>query len=118
MVKRGTSDLDRALLNLHRAEEMRDFWERTRQVLHAALPLHFICLCLRPFVVMPSTVFRERAPFESEDEFKLFQELNPLQDHLVANAGATLTRMSDFVPDAELVQTEFYRRFMEPHADR
>lgn len=97
---------------------MRDFWEKTRRVLHAALPLHYVCLCLRPFALLPSTVFRERAPFASEEEFRLFQELSPLQDHLAANPGEMLTRMSDIVPDGKLPDTEFFRRFMLPHDDR
>ena len=115
---RNESALDRALLELHAAQEMRDFWEKTRRVLHAALPLHYVCLCLRPFALLPSTVFRERAPFASDEEFRLFQELNPLQPHLAARPGETLTRMSDVVPDRELPRTEFYRRFMLPHEDR
>ena len=112
------SALDRALLELHAAQEMRDFWEETRRVLHAALPLHYVCLCLRPFALLPSTVFRERAPFSSDEEFRLFQELSPVQPHLAAHPGETLTRMSDIVPDTELPQTEFFRRFMLPHDDR
>jgi DNA-binding CsgD family transcriptional regulator len=112
------STLDRALLDLHGVQEMRDFWEKTRRVLHAALPLHYVCLCLRPFALLPSTVFRERAPFASEEEFRLFQELNPLQDHLATHAGETLTRMSDIVPDVDLPGTKFFQRFMLPHDDR
>lgn len=112
------SALDRALLELHAAQEMRDFWEETRRVLHAALPLHYVCLCLRPFALLPSTVFRERAPFASDEEFRLFQELSPVQPHLAAHPGETLTRMSDIVPDPELPRTEFFRRFMLPHDDR
>lgn len=112
------SALDRALLELHAAQEMRDFWEETRRVLHAALPLHYVCLCLRPFALLHSTVFRERAPFASDEEFRLFQELSPLQPHLAARPGETLTRMSDLVSDAELPQSEFFRRFMLPHDDR
>ena len=118
LVPRDDSVLDRALLDLHATQEMREFWEQTRRVLHAALPVHFVCLCLRPFALLPSTVFRERAPFASEEEFRLFQELNPLQDHLAAHPGTTLSRMSDIVPDRELPRTEFFHRFMRPHADR
>jgi len=118
MVHRSTHDLDRALLDLHSVQEMKDFWTMTRRVLHEALPLHFICLCLRPFVLLPSTVFREKAPFASEAEFKLFQELSPLQSYLAARPGTTFVRMSDIIPDSELVGTEFFRRFMAPYEDR
>lgn len=117
-VHRGGHDLDRALLELHSAQDMKEFWRTTRRVLHEALPLHFICLCMRPFVLMPSTVFREKAPFASEAEFKLFQELSPLQGYLAARSGTTCVRMSDVIVDRELVETEFFRRFMAPHEDR
>jgi DNA-binding CsgD family transcriptional regulator len=116
--RRGDSALDRALLALHGSQEMREFWDRSRRVLHAALPLHFVCLCLRPFAVMPSTVFRERAPFASDEEFRRFQELNPIGQHLVLHPGERLTRLSDVVSGNLLVRSEFYRRFLEPHDDR
>jgi DNA-binding CsgD family transcriptional regulator len=103
---------------MHAAQEMEDFWEAGKQVLHVALPVHFICMCLRPFALMPSTVFRERAPFSSEAEFQRFQEVNPIQSYLSVRPGTTLVRISDIMPDRELTASEFYRRFMEPHDDR
>jgi DNA-binding CsgD family transcriptional regulator len=103
---------------MHAAQEMTEFWESARQALHAALPLHFICMCLRPFALMPSTVFRERAPFVSEEEFQRFQEVSPIQAYLSVRPGTTLVRISDIVPQRELVRSEFYRRFMLPHDDR
>lgn len=118
LLQRGGANLDRALLELHSVQEMREFWRTTRRVLHEALPLHFICLCMRPFVLMPSTVFREKAPFASEAEFKLFQELSPLQSYLAARPGTTFVRMSEILPERALAETEFYRRFMAPHDDR
>jgi len=118
MAFRGNHQLDRALLELHSVQEMRDFWPTTRRVLHQALPIDFVCLCLRPFVLLPSTVFREKAPFASEREFKLFQELSPLQSHLANRPGTTMVRMSDVISDPELADTEFFRRFMQPLGDR
>jgi len=118
MVPSGGAALDRALLKLHASQEMAEFWVAAREVLHTALPLHFICMCLRPFALLPSTVFRERAPFASEAEFRLFQEVSPIQAYLTAHPGSTITRLSDLVPDPQLGQTEFYRRFMLPHQDR
>lgn len=118
LVRRGGAELDQALLAMHAAQEMSEFWDATRRVLHAALPLHFICMCLRPFALMPSTVFRERAPFASEEEFQRFQEVSPIQAYLSLRPGTTLVRLSDIVPDEALTQTEFYRRFMLPHDDR
>jgi DNA-binding CsgD family transcriptional regulator len=118
LVRRGSADLDQALLALHATEEMEEFWTAARQVLHTALPLHFICMCLRPFALLPSTVFRERAPFASDAEFQLFQEVNPIQEHLCSHPGAILVRLSDIVPDEKLTATQFYERFMLPHDDR
>jgi DNA-binding CsgD family transcriptional regulator len=118
LMRRGGADLDQALLELHATQEMEDFWAAARKVLHTALPLHFICMCLRPFALMANTVFRERAPFASEEEFRRFQEVSPVAAHLAALPGTTLVRISDLLCDAELMSTEFYRRFMLPHEDR
>ncbi len=118
LVRMGENELDQALLKLHAAVEMEDLWESAKQTLHLALPLHFICMCLRPFALMPSTVFRERAPFASEEEFQLFQEINPVQTYLTMRPGATLVRMSDIVPVGKLFRSAFYQRFMRPHEDR
>ena len=97
---------------------MEEFWVAARDVLHAALPLHFICMCLRPFALLPSTVFRERAPFASEAEFQRFQEVSPVQAYLTTHPGAIVVRLSDIVPEENLVRTEFFRCFMQPHRDR
>ena len=118
LVQTGGAELDQALLRLHAVQEMDEFWESARQTLHAALPLHFICMCLRPFAVMPSTVFRERAPFSSEQEFQRFQKISPIQAYLAARPGTTLVRMSDIVPQQELVRSDFYLLFMRPYNDR
>jgi len=67
---------------------------------------------------MPSTVFRERAPFASEKEFQHFQEISPIQAYLSARPGTTLVRISDIVSQRELLRSEFYRCFMQPHNDR
>lgn len=111
-------ELDRAVLQLHAVQEMKDFWTAACAVLHAALPVHFICMCLRPFALMPSTIFRERAPFASEDEFRRFQELSPIAAFLSVRPGALVVRMSDIIADPELKRSEFYRRFMLPCGDR
>jgi DNA-binding CsgD family transcriptional regulator len=118
LFRRGSDDLELALLALHGAQEMEEFWKGARRVLHAALPLDFICMCLRPFALMPSTVFRERAPFASEAEFQRFQEVSPIQAYLSVRPGTLFVRMSDTLTDKELLRSEFYRRFMQPFGDR
>src|SRR5450432_1502536 len=90
LTRRGNAALDTSLLALDASKEMKDFWEAARRVVHAALPLHFICMCLRPFAMLPSTIFRERAPFASEEDFKKFQETYPLQESLASQPGAQL----------------------------
>ena len=93
-------ELNRALLAVHAAREMPEFWEATRRLLHSALPpLHFTCMCVRPFAVVPPTIFRECAPFASEAEFKRFQAMNPMQVYLGAHPGATVVRMSEVLED-------------------
>ncbi len=114
----GSTELDQALLKMHAVQEMDEFWDCAIQTLHTALPLHFICMCLRPFALMPSTVFRERAPFVSEKEFQHFQEISPIQAYLSARPGTTLVRISDIVSQRELLRSEFYLCFMQPHNDR
>lgn len=66
---------------------------------------------------MPSTIFRERAPFASEEEFQRFQEVSPIAAYLSARPGTQVVRLSDIIADAELQQSEFYRRFMLPCGD-
>lgn len=97
---------------------MDEFWVAARGMLHAALPLDFICMCLRPFALMPSTVFRERAPFASEEEFQRFQEVSPIGVYLSVRPGTLSVRLSDIVTDKELLRSEFYQRFMQPFGDR
>ncbi len=72
-----STSLEPALIRLSAADEMQEFWEASKALLHLALPIHFCCLCFRPFIVMPATVFRERAPFANEAEFQRFRELCP-----------------------------------------
>src|ERR1017187_6017160 len=44
LVQTGGVELDQALLRMHAVQEMDEFWESAKQTLHAALPLHFICM--------------------------------------------------------------------------
>jgi len=118
LLLRDPKELDRALLDLNAVQEVQDFWRAARHVAHAALPLDFICLCLRPFVLMHSTVFRERAPFESDEEFRLFQQTSPLNVFLASHPRARVVRLSDIVPSDELTGGEFFRRFMQPFGER
>lgn len=118
LLLRDPKELDRSHLELNSVQEVQDFWRVARRVTHAAMPLDFICLCLRPFALMHSTVFRERAPFESDEEFRLFQELSPLNAFLASHPGTRIVRLSDIISSEELTGSGFFRQFMRPYGER
>ena len=113
-----STSLEPALIRLSAADEMQEFWEASKALLHLALPIHFCCLCFRPFIVMPATVFRERAPFANDAEFQRFRELCPFSSYVEHHLGVRVIRLSDIIDTARLVKTEFFRLFMRPCGDR
>jgi DNA-binding CsgD family transcriptional regulator/PAS domain-containing protein len=113
-----STSLEPALIRLNAADEMQEFWEATKALLHLALPIHFCCLCFRPFIVMPATVFRERAPFANDAEFQRFRELCPFSSYVEHHPGVRVIRLSDIIDTPRLVRTEFFRSFMRPCGDR
>jgi DNA-binding CsgD family transcriptional regulator len=113
-----STSLEPALIRLSAADEMQEFWEASKVLLHLALPIHFCCLCFRPFIVMPATVFRERAPFANDAEFQRFRELCPFSSYVEHHLGVRVIRLSDIIDTARLVKTEFFRLFMRPYGDR
>jgi DNA-binding CsgD family transcriptional regulator len=113
-----STSLEPALIRLSAADEMQEFWEATKALLHLALPIHFCCLCFRPFIVMPATVFRERAPFASDAEFRRFRELCPFSAYVEHHPGVRVIRLSDIIGNSKLMKTEFFRLFMRPCGDR
>jgi PAS domain-containing protein len=113
-----SASLEPALIRLSAADEMQEFWEATKALLHLALPIHFCCLCFRPFIVMPATVFRERAPFASDAEFRRFRELCPFSAYVEHHPGVRVIRLSDIIGNSKLMKTEFFRLFMRPCGDR
>ncbi len=112
------ASLEPALVELSAANEMQEFWEATKAVLHLALPIQFCCLCFRPFLVMPPTVFRERAPFLDNADLQRFQELCPFSSYVEHHPGIRVLRLSDVIETSTLVKTEFFRLFMRPSGDR
>jgi hypothetical protein len=103
-----STSLEPALIRLSAADEMQEFWEASKALLHLALPIHFCCLCFRPFIVMPATVFRERAPFANDAEFQRFRELCPFSSYVEHHLGVRVIRLSDIIDTARLVKTEFF----------
>jgi DNA-binding CsgD family transcriptional regulator/PAS domain-containing protein len=121
IIRSGTwtsSSVEPALIRLNAAGEMQEFWEATRELLHLALPIHFCCLCFRPFIVMPATVFRERAPFENDAQFQRFRELCPFTSYIEQHPSVRVIRLSDVVETPRLMKSEFFRSFMRPYGDQ
>ena len=114
----GLSDLDEPLLELHAAREIGPFWTAARRLLESALPIHFTCLYLRPSSLTPSAIFRDGAPFRNQAEFQRFQELNPMPSFFDAHPQAVALRLSDILPETELVRSEFYRKHLALEDDR
>lgn len=112
------ASLDPFLIRLNAADDMQHFWEATKALLHVTLPIEFCCLCFRPFIVMPPTVFRERAPFADDAEFQHFQQLCPFSAYIERHPGVRVARLSDIIETPRLVKTEFFRTFMRPCGDR
>jgi hypothetical protein len=52
-----STSLEPALIRLSAADEMQEFWEASKALLHLALPIHFFCLCFRPFIVVAGNGF-------------------------------------------------------------
>src|SRR6478672_11614887 len=96
------SALQEALLNLYTGEEIRDFWESLRVVLHRALPLEFCGMHFRPWATLPSIPFRERAPFTTEQEFQEFCKLSPFNWPAGNHSHAQLARLSDVIESPQL----------------
>ncbi len=110
--------LEPALISLSAANKMQEFWEATKTLLHLALPVEFCCLCLRPFLVMPPTVFRERGPFVDDADFQRFQKLCPVNPYIERHPGIRVIRLSDIIETSKLVTTGFFHLFMQPSGDR
>lgn len=102
------------LLGLHAAVDIRELWDATCRLLHGTVNSDFVCLCLRPFELLPGTIFRDRHPFRTPEELLRFNRLSLLQPYLAAHPGLTLVRLSDVVRDEDLVRTPFYRECMAP----
>lgn len=113
-----SSSIEPALIRLNAADEMHEFWEATKELLHLALPIHFCCLCFRPFNVMSATVFRERAPFENDAQFQRYRELCPFTSYIEQHPGVRVTRLSDIIETPRLTKSAFFRSFMRPSGDQ
>ncbi len=96
----------------------KEFWERTRALLHVTLPLEYCCLNFRPYVGMPATALRERAPFASEQELLRFCEISPFTWWVREHPGSKILRLSSLIGASQLLDSAYFREFMEPTNSR
>ena len=120
-VRRITNALDaelQALLDLHDAKTLKQFWRSAQRLLHSALPgatLWFApALEWRP----PNPIFRAETALKTDSQFQRFQERHPLKAFLLANPQKHLATFSDMMTDAQLLRSRFYREFMAPERER
>jgi DNA-binding CsgD family transcriptional regulator len=112
------ADLEVSLLELHRAREVGPFWAATKRLIESALPVHFTGLYLRPARFLRSASLGNGSPFRDRAERQRFEELNPISPFFDANPGTVAVRLSDILPEAELLESEFYRCYLAPEKGR
>jgi DNA-binding CsgD family transcriptional regulator/PAS domain-containing protein len=108
------SDLQLALIKLNAAQETREFWESTKELLHQALPFEFCCIDFRPLLTSPAMTFREQAPFASEEEFQRFCLVSPFNWWVREHPGVKVLRLTDVIETTQLLNGEYFREFMAP----
>jgi DNA-binding CsgD family transcriptional regulator len=114
----GLSGLEEPLLELHAAREIGAFWKAARRLLKGVIPFRFTCFYLQPSSLTPSAVFRDGTPYRTQAEFEHFQNLNPLPSFFEVHPEIVAVRLSDVLPEAELLQSEFYRNHLAQEDDR
>ena len=106
-----------ALLDLHAARNVVEFWTNARRVAGSALPFDS-CWFEPSSSLQPScAAFAHDRCFASDAEFRRFCDAHPARSFLRAHPARLLARISDLAPEAELRKTEFHREFMAPHED-
>ncbi|HWM24195.1 MAG TPA: helix-turn-helix transcriptional regulator [Chthoniobacterales bacterium] len=120
-VRRITSALDaelQALLDLHAAKTLKQFWRSAQRVLHSALP--GVTLWFAPVQdwLPPSAAFRAETALQADSQFQRFLARHPLKAFLLANPQRHLATFSDVMTDAQLRRSRFYREFMTPQHER
>ena len=116
-----TSGMDaefQALLDLHAAQTIKEFWQAARRVIHSALGVGATWFAPAPDWLLPCAAFRAETAFNTEEEFRRFQERHPLGAFLRANPKKALARLSDHLPDLGLRKSDFYREFMARQRER
>jgi DNA-binding CsgD family transcriptional regulator len=99
--------LERPLLNLHRAIDIRSFWKAIQQLLSAAMPNHVIGLTLQHTPVLPM-IARWSRPM-----VKGFFAAEPLQSYVGRQPRKKFVRFATLFHDHnKFIKSTFYRRYM------
>lgn len=106
------AELEAPLLELHAASEVGPFWRAAKRLIKSALPVHFTGLYLRPEYSNLSPIVHDGIPFRTRAELQRFEELNPLSLFFDTHPKTVAARLSDFLPESELLRTEFYQGYL------
>jgi len=101
--------LEKPLLKLHRAMDVRSFWKAVHRVLSASIPNHSVGLSLQQSQAVPVV---SRCTRSMPDDFFAAA---PLQNHATQPRRKKLVRLSDlFTNRSSYERSAFYRRYMAP----
>jgi DNA-binding CsgD family transcriptional regulator len=101
--------LEKPLLKLHRAMDIRSFWKAILRVLSASIPNHSVGLSLQQSQAVPVV---SRCTRSMPDDFFAAE---PLQNHATQPRRKKLVRLSDlFTNRSSYERSAFYRRYMAP----
>src|SRR5437868_11182269 len=101
--------LEKPLLRLHRAMNVRSFWRSVQQLLSAAMPNRVIGLTLQHSPVLPM-IARWTQPMP-----KGFFAAEPLQSYVARRSRKKFVRFGNLFRNRNrLIKSAFYRRYITP----
>jgi DNA-binding CsgD family transcriptional regulator len=101
--------LEKPLLKLHRAMDVKSFWKAVHRVLSASIPNYSVGLSLQQSQAVPVV---SRCTRSMPDDFFASE---PLQNHAMQPRRKKLVRLSDlFTSRGSYERSAFYRRYMAP----
>ena len=108
--------LHEPLLALHAAMEVEPLWRAFQRVMRTAFPVHRMTLFLGHLGMGEARVVLTDPPIRNpEDWYNARGKTNLFTPFIAAHRGIKFYRFSEVLPpQAEFVQSEFYRSFAEP----
>jgi len=101
--------LERPLLNLHRAMDIRSFWKAVQRLLSAAVPNRVIGLTLQHTPILP-LIARWTQPMP-----RGFFAAEPLQSYVAKRPRQKFVRIGDLFSNRHsFIKSAFYRRYIAP----